>query len=233
MKKLLFPLIMLLAISFLVAVESAPSATVGYIARTITAGGYECISLPFEFTDISSDGLDVIDVIGNQMLDEDNILDMDNGGSATFYSPDWDNVLALPLTHTYWVNRNVANPDMTLYLCGKVNPTSLVFTVKGSAEGYYTSFGLNDVREVAITDLDIDLGLLSDEDIILDMQTGESTTYFAPEWDNPSFTIKPTNTYWFYHNGDSFTWTYNPNNNSIARVIPAKVKKINRISANN
>jgi len=48
MKKFILPLLLLLAVGMLVAVESAPSAVVGYVKYPCVAGGNTVIALPME-----------------------------------------------------------------------------------------------------------------------------------------------------------------------------------------
>jgi len=48
MKKFILPLLLLLAVGMLVAVESAPSAVVGYVKYSCVPGGNTMIALPLE-----------------------------------------------------------------------------------------------------------------------------------------------------------------------------------------
>ena len=211
MKKFILPLLLILAVGMLAAVESEPSEVVGYFKKTINAGSYEAFSLPFAY-----DNMNVSSVIGNQFSENDYILDMNTGLSTTYYGSEWGwfgDFDLMEYGHAYWIYRDIVNPTTVYYLLGKVDPQISNIIINGQDMGGWTPFAINEAAEVAIGNLY--LPNIQYEDFIIDIQTGFISTYYGPEWgwfsgDGFDY-ILPTHTYWLYTTSPtSSAWTYTP-----------------------
>ena len=81
MKKFILPLLLILTVGMLAAVESEPSEVVGYFKKNINDGGYQAFVLPFYYTSLA-----VSNIMGDQFAESDVISDITTGESTTYYS---------------------------------------------------------------------------------------------------------------------------------------------------
>jgi hypothetical protein len=205
MKRYLLILLLIAAIGILAAVESAPSATVGYFKKHVASDTWEILSLPFNYS--ANDSVNVI--LGTQFAQDDVIQDVYTGTSTTYFDGfGWfGDLTSLTPGSAYWVYRAATNTDMDYYIMGTVNPVST--TVHVYADGW-SCFSLNDCAPVLIETLSIP-GAIQD-DVIQDVYTGTSTTFFDGfGWFGDLVQIDPTHAYWYYTTSTSdFEWTYTP-----------------------
>jgi len=208
MKKFILPLLLLLAIGMLIAAESEASDVVGYfkIAPTtnIQPGSRYPFSIPFSYDD-----LEVNAVMGSQFGDNDYIEDLWSGDNTYFFDL-WDGSLfEMSYGAAYWFDRDAANPAMSMYILGKVDPSPIDFTIWGLAR---TPFSFNEAKSIPLNGPD-DTYLFPDavdEDYIEDLDTGDNA-YFFGMWDGSLTQIDPTHVYWYESlNTDNVEWTYDP-----------------------
>lgn len=194
-----------MSIVVLLAVESDPSATVGYFKKTVASNSWVPFSLPFGYSDLS-----ILTVIGDQSFaDGDQIADIELGTSTTYYDGfGWFGDLEyLSYGRAYWITRAMTNPQMDVFVLGTVDPHAVTVTVVGNA---WTPFGLNEARSIAILDLPITGAV--DGDQIADIELGTSTTYYDGfGWFGDLEYLEPIHAYWYVTlNPTGFSWTYTP-----------------------
>jgi len=211
MKKFILPLLLILTVGMLAAVESEPSEVVGYFKKNVVSGSYEGFSIPFAY-----DNINITNVLDNQFSENDFILDMNTGLSTTYYGIEWGwfgDFDTMEYGHAYWIHRDSNNPATDYYLLGKVDPQISNLAINGQDMGGWTPFSINEASEVAIGNLGIPN--VQYEDFIIDIQTGFISTYYGIEWgwfsgDGFDY-ILPTHTYWLHTTSPtSSTWTYIP-----------------------
>jgi len=213
MKKFILPLLLILAVGMLAAVESEPSEIVGYFKKTINEGSYQSLCLPFAYPSLS-----VNDVIGDQFNEGDVLMDINSGLTTAFYEGyGWDGVLTdFSYGSAYYVNRVTPNGQKTYYILGKVDPQGFTKTIYGN--GSFTAFGLNEASPITIVADNHPFGTLpSDGDVILEIETGLTTTYYEGYgWDGVLQEISPTVGYYYssVFGSSSFSWTYTPSRSS-------------------
>jgi len=226
MKKILLPLLLILAVGMLAAVESEPSEIVGYFKKTINEGSYQSLCLPFAYPSLS-----VNDVIGDQFNEGDILMDINTAITTTFYEDfGWDGELTdFAYGSAYYVYRVIPNGQKTYFILGKVDPQSFTKTIYGN--GSFTAFGLNEASSITIVAENHPFGTLpSDGDIIFEIDTARTTTYYdGYGWDGDLQEILPLNGY-FYNTvagSSSFIWNYTPTRNSEDRssLSGSKIKK--------
>jgi len=221
MKKYLFLTLLILSIGFLIAVESAPSQTVGYFKRTLATGGWDAISVPFGYANLSTDN-----ILGTQFGDSDQLIDMTTGDNALYIDGvGWiGSIMELTYGHAYWVYRETTNPDLDYYLMGTVDPQSSVIQVKGNDEGGWSGFGLNEAVPININSLPI-TGVV-DSDMIIDVTTGDNVLYIdGVGWIGSVEDLTPSHAYWYNSMAATgFEWTYTPAARS-AVTAPISTKK--------
>jgi len=226
MKKFILPLLLILAVGMLAAVESEPSEVVGYFKKTINAGVFQTFTLPFAYSSFS-----VNDIIGDQFAEDDFIMDINFGISTTYYSGyGWDGDLTdLEYGNAYYAKRAIPNGQNTYYLLGKVDPQAFTKTILGN--GYCTAFGLNEATPINIIGAESPFGILpSEDDFVLEIDTGISTTYYEGYgWDGDLQVITPTYGYYYKSaiGSNSFVWTYTPSRSYLNKqdLSGSKVKK--------
>ncbi|OQB07454.1 MAG: hypothetical protein BWY18_00388 [Candidatus Cloacimonetes bacterium ADurb.Bin211] len=226
MKKILLPLLLILAVGMLAAVESEPSEVVGYFKKTINAGSIQTFTLPFAYNSFS-----VNDIIGDQFAEDDFIMDINLGISTTYYSGyGWFGDLTdLEYGNAYYANRAISNGQNTYFLLGKVDPQPFTKTIMGN--GSCTAFGLNEARPINIIGAESPFGILpSEDDFVVEIDTGASTTYYEGYgWFGDLEVITPTYGYYYKSaiGSNSFVWTYTPSRSSFNKqdISDSKVKK--------
>jgi hypothetical protein len=192
---------LIVSLSILMAVESAPSETVGYFKKSVAMNSWETFSYPFYSADMS-----VQTLIGDQFADGDLIQDISSGlGTAYYDGFGWFGDLEfLEYGRTYWINR--VNATTNYFLLGKVDPQPVTHLVVGNA---WNTFALNEAQDIAVLDLPITGSV--DGDLIQDISTGLGTTYYDGfGWFGDLEFIEPSHTYWYYSIGTTFSWTYTP-----------------------
>jgi len=218
MKKYLFILLLIISIGILAAVESAPSATVGYFKKSVATDSWDVISLPFNYSVTTVDA-----IFGTQFSQDDVIQDVYTGTSTTFFDGyGWFGDLTdLAPGSAYWVYRAAANPNLDYFIMGTVNPVPITVTVY--ADGW-SCFSLNEAAPVLVENLPI-TGAIQD-DVIQDVYTGTSTTFFdGYGWFGDLTQIDPTHSYWYYTtNTEGFTWTYTPARGGAPVSSPAPLR---------
>jgi hypothetical protein len=241
---MLILLLLLATLSLLLAVESAPSETVGYFKVgtlqedgsivPITPGRWTPVSVPFELTLKTA-----WQVFGDQFGYEDNVVDPYDGWGATYYGEyGWfysqDDSLMMRPGHFYWVERNLNNESFNFFVMGNVNPQPFTLEMKGQNFGGWTPFALNESVPISVYGLGIP-NLVADfdnnvYDQIVDVSDGSGATYYGEYgWydtvGNNDYSIKPSHGYYFFsNNADNYSWTYTPGARSIDTNIRTKTK---------
>ncbi len=223
MKKLILPLLLLVAFGMLAAVESDPSEVVGYFKKTVSDGAFQAIGLPFAYSSLT-----VNDVIGNQFTDGDAIQDINSGFSTFFYTGfGWDGDLAaFEYGGGYYVNRGIGNGSTDYYILGKVDPQASTVTVYGN--GAFTALSLNEATAVAINSDPIGpttslFGAnASPDDVVQEIDSGFSTIFYdGYGWDGDLQAIAPTFAY--YYNtavgAPTFVWNYTPTRGTVSQPV--------------
>jgi hypothetical protein len=221
MKRFILPLMLLLFVGSLFAVESAPSEVVGYFKLNISEGAYQAISLPFAYADLG-----INSVIGEQLSENDVVLDINSGSSTTFYSGfGWFGELEnMAYGSAYFVNRTAGNAQTDYFLLGKVDPQPFTVTIGGMSA--YTAFGINDAGAIVL-DEELFGANETDGDVILDINSGASTVYYDGfGWFGELTEITPTSAYFYNAAGTSpgFTWTYTPGRGIVSQPLSRSSK---------
>jgi hypothetical protein len=217
MKKLILPLLLLVAIGMLAAVESDPSAVVGYFKKTIGDGVYQAIALPFDYPDLS-----VGAVLGDQFAEGDEATDINSGFGTTYYSGfGWDGDLTtLAYGAGYYIHRATGNGVANYYLLGTVDPNAFTVTIYGN--GAYTAFGLDEAAPVALTDALFGTNE-TEGDGITEIDTGLGATYYAGYgWDGDLVATGIAPTFAYYYNcvgASNFVWTYTPTRGAVTQTL--------------
>jgi len=224
MKKYLFLLLIVMSFVTLLAVESDPSATVGYFKTTVAPGDWVPFGLPFGYDDLSCDA-----VLGTYFPAGVLVSDFVSGDYAEFYIMEgftgWDGLYSgMAYGASYWLNNPTAT-TFDFFIMGTVSPSPLTIHVSGQDEQGWSPFTLNEARPVDISTLEI--GGAVDQDIISNLMTGEYAQYYVigewEGWDNSSMPyIMPTQVYWYNSYADeSFDWDYTPPSRSAVVTTPA------------
>ena len=235
MKRLIATIVILTFAVALMAAESGPSETVGFVGREMPNGQWKPLSLPFTFEDTDGNGyMSLDDVFGDQLSgtnpgNGDQVLCMQSGLSATYAGPvfGWIGSLdSLFYQYSYWMYKNPLNPTDSVYIAGTVEKEVIDYGIipgdGGTGLGKWTAVGIKEAGEVAIAPDNLDLlacGFTGtnpgDGDQILSMNTGLSSTYAGPVfgWMGSLTNIEPTHVYWLYRNSAhpaGFHWIYDP-----------------------
>ncbi len=207
MKKLILPLLLLVAFGMLAAVESDPSDVVGYFKRPIAAGGWEPFSLPFDYADLTVDT-----VLGTQFADMDAVSDMATGQNAIYLSGVGfvGDLMTFEYGHAYWMSRDTGNGGTDFYLLGKVDPNPVTIQIAGDDAGNWAVFSLNEAAPVDLATLDMPNAL--DMDGISDVATGQNSLFITGVgWVGDLLTIEPTHVFLYNSlSATSYPWTYTP-----------------------
>ncbi len=207
MKKLILPLLLLIAFGMLAAVESDPSEVVGYFKLDIAENQWQAISMPFDY----GTNPPVLDVLGMQFSENDYCMDINTLDGATFYAGyGWDGLLTeMQYGSSYFVNRAAGNGAGTYYLLGAVDPNGFTKTIYGN--GAWTAFGLNEAADVTLTD-DLFGTAETENDYVMEINTLDGATYYAGYgWDGLLTAIHPHEGYYYNTVGIAdFSWTYAP-----------------------
>ncbi len=215
MKKLILPLLLLVGITMLVAVESAPSAVVGYFKLSLADGAVSTISLPLvPKTPVTGSNLAIQNAIGNQFSDLDTFTDANSGLSAEMdlggggWYGDLEN---LEYGGAYYVSRYAGNGPVNFFLMGKVDPQPLSIAIGGGA---VTTFGLNEARTIPLTPALFGTNE-TELDVITDADTGLGAEYDPGlgNWYGDLVDVgglEPTHAYYYSCVGTGFTWNYVP-----------------------
>jgi len=215
MKKFILPLLLLLAVGMLAAVESDPSAVVGYFKIApetgIEPGGWYPFSIPFAYSSLA-----VNDVVGTAFGENDYMEDLATGDNTYFFTPEWGGSLTdMNYGSAYWYVRDAANTATNFYLVGTVDPQPVDLVIAGN--GAWTPFALNECKDVPLNGPVS--GYLfpnaSDGDYIEDLMTGDNAYCWLPTgWDGSLTSIQPTHVYWYVSASgtEEMLWTYDPTN---------------------
>lgn len=214
MKKLILPLLLLVAFGMLAAVESDPSEVVGYFKLDIADNQWQAISMPFDYGVTPP----VVDVLGMQFSENDFCMDIETSDGATYVvGYGWDGTLTnMEYGKAYYVNRYAGNGAGTYYLLGSVDPNGFTKTIYGN--GAWTPFGLNEAANVALTDALFGT-VETENDFILEINSSEGATY-VPDygWDGTLTDLHPHEGYYYNTAGASnFSWTYTPTRGGAAQ----------------
>lgn len=205
MKKFILPLLVLLFVGSLFAVESLPSEVVGYFKKTVAEGTVQAISLPFAYSDLA-----IAAVIGDQFADSDALQEINLGTSTVYYDGfGWFGELeVMDYGFAYYVSRAQGNPTADYYIMGKVSPQPFTMTISGNEA--VTAFGLNEAISVPVDDL-LFGGNPSDGDQIQEIDTGASSVYYDGfGWFGELTEIVPTFGYYYVSAPGTagFDWSY-------------------------
>ena len=218
MNRVFFILMLIFSIGMLLATESQPSATVGYFKLTAETNSWSAISIPFSNPDMS-----VASNMGMSFGDQDMVAEVNYGTSTTYWDGyGWDGDLAnFEYGKAYWLNRVMGNATMDYYIMGTVNPQPVTIDIQANN---WTAFALNEAASTPISALTI--GGALDQDMIADINTGLSTTYWdGYGWDGDLQELLPTHAYWYATTGSvGFSWSY-PNERQVRINSTSRVKK--------
>jgi len=223
MKK--YSVLLLLVLSFVIlsAVESDPSATVGYFKKSIASDGWEAFSLPFGYANLAPDA-----VLGTQFGDLDQLIDINTGDNALYLvGVGWvGSIVEMTYGHAYWLYRDMANAGMNYYVLGTVDPQPLTLHVSGDDEGNWAAFALQEARQIDVNTLVI-TGVL-DLDTIVDISTGDNALYLdGVGWVGSLMYIDPTHAYWYNSlSPTSYNWTYTPAARGANTAAPAAAREL-------
>ena len=229
MKRLIATIVILAFACTLMAAESDPSETVGFV-KYDTDVGYNLFSLP-----VAYDDYEVTYVLGTQpgLTSGDKVTDMNLGTVMTYYGAvnGWwplDNILP---GNGYLLE---VSADSAIYLAGEVNPSIIVKLINPG----FTIFALDESRNVLIADSTLGIPNLLSGDKITDINNGTITTYYGAVngwWPDNNY-IDPIHVYLLETAyPDTFTWTYIPNPPAgplgknltvVKKPVPTKIKSV-------
>ena len=133
MKKVLIFSILVLFLGSLFALESDPSAVVGFVKINAPANVYTTLGLPLEVdgqmvSTVFADGAGVPYITGGvNPVFSDQIQEV--GGAAAWYNSGtstWIGDFAVDVTKAYYAVIRAANPAADIYICGLVDNTTVV-----------------------------------------------------------------------------------------------------------
>jgi hypothetical protein len=223
MKKLLTLALTGVLAAAALAVESAPSNTVGFISRSTTAGSYTAFSACPKGL---GTGMPAADVLGAQGFTGDQILSYNGGWFTYSYTPDntWGG-----LTMDYngmYIYRNNHGAASTLVVAGDVIPEGTTVTL-ATFPGANTYVGFGNPLPMNV-DLDTnDLTLNADGfnalDVVLEYNAGWFT--YAFNGSTYGFDLTAGRSY-VMRTGGAFTWDYTiPTGALASTTAPVKVAK--------
>lgn len=165
MKKVLIFGILVLFLGSLFALESDPSATVGFVQISSPANFYTALGLPLEVDGqmasvVFSDGAGVPYITGGaNPVFSDQIQQVGGGGTAWYNSgtSTWVGDFAVDVTKAYLAVIRPANPAADIYICGTVDNTTVVVYDPIPAN-FYTAIGF---REAGSAVMISNIGLLT------------------------------------------------------------------------
>ena len=226
MKNSVFIILMLFLSYTLIALESDPSATVGYV-RVDADIGYTYFSLPFTFYDSSPtpvETLDLDDIIGTQLTGGnlatgDRIIEIGTGIYAYLNSGTnlWTGVLSdFTDNMAYYFKVHTFHDTADVYLAGKVVQETQTVGTCGIG---YTFVSIREAGEIAVSALDLIIsgflgGNLASSDRLIEADTGYYAYYNTgtSSWAGSLTNIYPGKVYLIkVHTAHSgFTWLYDP-----------------------
>jgi len=218
MKKLILPLLLLVAIGMLAAVESDPSNIVGYFKKTINTNSWQAVALPFAYPDLG-----IIPVMGQQFDGGDIMIDLNSGSSADYFDDYgfYGGLENLEYGVGYRIFRDSANPQTDYYFLGEVDPQDHSLVIQGN--GAWTAFGLNEATNINFDGADDLFGTNeTDESLVIELDTGYASDYFTGYgWYGGIANIQPTFGYRYKSvAGDAnFTWNYSSPNGSAKKNV--------------
>lgn len=233
MKKALVLLVLALLAGSLMAVESAPSATVGFIKFNVTDGNITALTMPFAVADTDNSGAwEPQDALGtNGYTDGDSFIDITDGIGTDYYAGfGWDSsagLSTLTLGHAYFMNRGAGNGNLTFYLSGTVNPVPVTYTIVG---GGLTSMGFNSCSAIPLTD--INPANLAEGDTFIEINSGNGADYYdGYGWYSDSMTTTTPGEAYYINSSypTDYSWTYTPGTTrSSARTSRTATKVLNK-----
>ncbi|MDP8269582.1 MAG: hypothetical protein P9L97_12735 [Candidatus Tenebribacter davisii] len=164
MKKFLILSILVLFLGSLMALESGPSETVGFVKVNAPANVYTTFSLPLEVDGmmasvVFSDGTGAPYITGGaNPVFSDQIQEV--GGASAWYNSNtslWVGDFAVDVTKAYYAVIRAAHPAADIYVCGLVDNTTIV-NYDPILPNVYTTVGF---REAGSTKMVSDLGLVT------------------------------------------------------------------------
>lgn len=234
MKRLILPLLLLLAISMLVAAESPASDVVGYFKITAPLETWTPVSYPFEITDGTPSSVFGENWASSEDLEvTDYIINASQSTIANYYtSPDFTGwyTEADPFVNPgdlFWVYRTQETAFEDFFMLGKVLPSEYSIAMAGQNTGGWTAFSLNDVKSIDPNDLDFATTEPDWDNYFVDMIICSNDQRVAEFWgeelgwnalDEQPFYIEPSNSYYYYsYSPSGWNWTYTPSEASPSR----------------
>lgn len=209
MKKFILPLLLLLAVGMLAAVESDPSAVVGYFKKTVGDGAVQSIALPFAYPITTVDA-----ILGMQLGADDVTQEINSGLSTTFVDGyGWDGGLTnMAYGEGYYIIRTIGSGSADYYLMGKVDPQGFTVPIYGNSS--VNAFGLTEATAVPFIAEQHPFGANPvDGDVVQEIDSGLSATFVdGYGWDGGLTELLPTFSYYYISAAGSagFSWTYTP-----------------------
>lgn len=207
MKKFILPLLLVLSLSMLIAVESEASDVVGYFKKSIPEGGWKSFVLPFAY---APESMTPTAIFGDQFADADQISEI-REGIATDYIDGYGwygDLETFDYGYGYYAVRADGNGPLDYFIMGKVDPQP--FTTYFPTDSW-SAFGLNEASDVYIADL---FGTNpTDGDVLSDVDDGTASDYIdGYGWYGDLEIFEPTRAYFYVTSPDSpgFEWTYPP-----------------------
>ena len=156
---------MICLLGSLIALESAPSETVGYVKISAPSNVYTALSLPLAVdglmaSEVFTDGAGIPYITGGaNPVFSDQIQQVGGGGAAWYNSntSTWIGDFAVDVTKAYYSVIRNANPSADIYICGNVDNTTVV-NYDPVLPNVYTAIGF---REASSTTTVSNIGLIS------------------------------------------------------------------------
>ena len=225
-------LVLMVAIAVM-ATESAPSNTVGFIKNSTFPLGFTAFMLPFDYYQpgyIATTNLDTI--VGAQANDGDEIWSQNWGWIAVYFGGVWytsgDPMLN---TDAFWYNNYGSN--VTVTTAGEVRTASINYGVIPIG---FTAYGLPVAQNTAYSSLELELVGLDYIELWDQISGGINVLYYGTWYDD--LDIVPANPIWLWTDTVSpNAWTYDPSDDpgrgtaratSPTRVAPVQPRSIER-----
>ena len=218
-------LVLMVAIAVM-ATESAPSNTVGFIKNTTFPLGFSAFMLPFDYYQPGytlTTSLDTI--VGTQANDADEIWSQRYGWIASYFGGVWytsgDPMLN---TDAFWYSNYGSN--VTVTTAGEVRTASVNY---GIIPAGFTAYGLPVAQNTAYSSLELELVGL-DYLELWDQNSGDITSLWMGTW-YPDLDIIPANPIWLYTDiASPNAWVYDPSDDpgrgTTGATIPSRMAPI-------
>ena len=232
MKKFLILGILVLFLGSLIALESGPSETVGFVKIT-TQVGYTPFSLPFTCYSGGSQTFALDDIIGSQLTGgaapflSDQIYPIGGGAYGWYNNINWQVLTNFSDGNAYYAYILAGHSANTIYLAGNVEQTPVDF---GTMAVGWNPVGIREAGVISLDDIDLlssgftggTAPFLSDQ--IYPVGGGAYAWHNGTSWQGFT-TIDPGKAYYIYvlSGHTPFAWIYDPTTRDNRIAPPVKV----------